>query len=89
MKDAMSRALGKGLVGSEWGVELGMSGKVSEIVAAIQKQFRGRPEVSWKEVKAFALEETRYMPWQRERLQGELEPFAVGGKRNARLYRFS
>jgi hypothetical protein len=89
MKDAMSRALGKGLVGSEWGVELGMSGKVSEVVAAIRKRFRGNADVPWREVKAYALEETRYMPWQRERLQSELEQFAVGGKSNARLYRFA
>jgi hypothetical protein len=89
MKDAMSRALGKELVGSEWGVELGMSGKVSEVVTAIQKRFRGGAEVPWKDVKAFALEETRYMPWQRERLQSELEPFVSGGRRNAPLYRFT
>ena len=88
MKDAMSRALGKELVGSEGGVQLGMSGRISEVVDAVRKHFHGVAQVPWSAVKTFAIEETRYMPWQRERLQSELERFVVGGKRNARLYRF-
>jgi hypothetical protein len=89
MKEEITRALNKGLVGSEQGVQMGMSGRISEVGDAIRKHFRGVPEVPWSAVRDYALEETRYMPWQRERLQEELERFAVGGRRNARLYRFA
>jgi hypothetical protein len=88
MKDSMDRALRRGLVGSEWGVELGMSGKVSEVIDTLRTHFHGSHEVPWSIVKAFALEETRYMPWQSDQLKAGLERFAIGGRSNARSYRF-
>lgn len=88
MKEEISRALGKQLVGSEGGVRLGMSGKISEVVDSVRHHFRSAAETSWNEVKEFAMEETRYMPWQRERLQMELKPYVISGRRNAPVYRF-
>jgi len=89
MKEEMSRALNKGLVGSEGGVQLGMSGKFSTVAQSVREHFRREAEVTWRDVRDFAMKETSFMPWQRGRLQEQLSSYVIGGRSNAPVYRFS
>lgn len=88
MKEEISRALNKQQMGSEGGVQLGMSGKISAVANSVRQHFRRASEASWADVRAFVMEETRFMPWQAERLREQLQSSVVGGRKNAPVYRF-
>ena len=96
MKEAMQKGLEKGLVGSEPGMLLGMSVPIREITKAVITHFAGRTEVPWsaekgskgETVRSFALEDTPAMHDHLKALRRELEPYATGGRSNARIYTF-
>lgn len=92
MKDAMRYGLKQGIVGSEAGMEFGMSVPVSQIAAAVVGRFAGQT-VPWtgdkgETVRAYALEHTPAMHNQMEQLRIALERYVVGGRRNAPMYTF-